>query len=139
MSKELTREQVEKSLDKIAEVYEWKHVITYLRDHDALQRATIQQLKARVAKLDALLIHDYIPRSDFVREQELRARADSNLSEKLLEIDGLDENIEQLEKRLAESEKAAYDVDETIQRQKQTIEQFEARVKELEAIAPPCR
>lgn len=42
--------------------------------------------------------------------------------------------IQQLEARLAESEKAAYDIDETIQHQKQTIEQLEAKLNDKDTV-----
>lgn len=49
MSEPLTREQVEKILDSIVEVYEWRHVINYLWENDAALR---QQLEAMTAERD---------------------------------------------------------------------------------------
>lgn len=93
-------------------------------------RATIQQLEAQLNDKDT------VPRSRYnvCCDQYNEVRDSLTNVRRVAKTE-----IQRLEARLAESEKAAYDIDETIQHQKQTIEQFEARVKELESIAPPCR
>ena len=121
MSNELMESEIDELTEQLQRTEDWApkthHLVSRMLDEHAAQRATIQQLEAQIVSLEADV--------DRMAWKTSPAMAQAT-------IDQLVKRNDQLEARLAESEKAAYDIDETIQHQKQTIEQLEARVKDLE-------
>lgn len=46
----MTRDEFEKAIDKISLDYPFRHIINYLKDHDAEQRRVIEQLNGIISR-----------------------------------------------------------------------------------------
>ena len=66
----MTRDEFEKAIDKISLGCPFRHIVNYLKDHDAEQRARIERLEEKVKSYEGGCPHDSLGDQACTLEQQ---------------------------------------------------------------------